>query len=110
MPPQQLDITQLSAPDLQELHQQLTNEVNSFASNMVALQQTAGRFASAGQTVESLHQQKQGQPILLPMTESLYVKGTLHSVDTVLLEIGTGYYIEVRWMSFQVSVTVDTIS
>eukprot|EP00889_Picochlorum_renovo_P004629 jgi/Picre1/31659/NNA_007010.t1 len=28
------------------------------------------------------------------MTESLYVPGTLKSVETVLLEVGTGYYIE----------------
>ena len=37
-----------------------------------------------------------GQPVLLPLTESLYVSGKLESVDTVLLEIGTGYYVEVR--------------
>lgn len=36
-----------------------------------------------------------GQPLLLPLTESLYVSGTLESVDTVLLEIGTGYFVEV---------------
>lgn len=36
-----------------------------------------------------------GQPVLLPLTESLYVSGTLESVDTVLLEIGTGYFVEV---------------
>lgn len=36
-----------------------------------------------------------GQPVLLPLTESLYVSGTLESVETVLLEIGTGYYVEV---------------
>ena len=36
-----------------------------------------------------------GQPVLLPLTESLYVSGTLESVDTVLLEVGTGYYVEV---------------
>ena len=37
-----------------------------------------------------------GQPVLLPLTESLYVSGALESVDTVLLEIGTGYFVEVR--------------
>lgn len=34
--------------------------------------------------------------MLLPLTESLYVSGTLESVETVLLEVGTGYYVEVR--------------
>ena len=36
-----------------------------------------------------------GQPLLLPLTDSLYVSGTLESVDTVLLEVGTGYFVEV---------------
>lgn len=34
--------------------------------------------------------------MLLPLTESLYVSGALESVDAVLLEVGTGYYVEVR--------------
>ena len=93
---QRIDISQLSLPELQELHSQLSAEVENFTNTMVTLQQTASRFAVAGQSVEALKDRKQGQPVLLPMTESLYVSGTLESVDTVLLEIGTGYYIEVR--------------
>lgn len=91
---QRIDISQLSLPELQELHQQLSQEVESFTTNMMALQQTAGRFASAGQSIEALKEREEGQPVLIPMTESLYVSGTLDSVETVLLEIGTGYYIE----------------
>jgi hypothetical protein len=34
--------------------------------------------------------------VLLPLTESLYVSGALESVESVLLEIGTGYFVEVR--------------
>jgi len=104
---QRVDISSLSLPELQELHQQLSKEVESFTSNMMALQQTAGRFASAGQSIEALKGREKGQPVLLPMTESLYVSGSLDSVETVLLEIGTGYYIEVgpyfqkvRWRMF----------
>ncbi len=36
--------------------------------------------------------------MLLPLTESLYVSGVLESVESVLLEAGTGYYVEVRSM------------
>lgn len=36
-----------------------------------------------------------GQPLLLPLTSSLYVAGTLASTDSVLIDIGTGYYMEV---------------
>jgi hypothetical protein len=95
MAQQRVDITKLGLSELQDLQEQLTNEVNTFMQNIVALQQTAGRFATAGQSIEYLSEQKQGQPVLLPLTESLYVSGTLESVETVLLEIGTGYFVEV---------------
>lgn len=92
---QQIDISQLSLGELQQLQQQLSNEVNSFVNSLVALQRTAARFAAAGRSVEGLKDAKEGDTLMLPMTESLYVPGTLKSVETVLLEVGTGYYIEV---------------
>jgi prefoldin alpha subunit len=90
-----IDISQLSLPELQDLYEQLKAELESFSRQMLALQETAGRFASTGQALEELKGRQQGQPVLLPMTESLYVPGTMESVDNVMLEIGTGYYIEV---------------
>lgn len=33
--------------------------------------------------------------MLLPLTSSVYVAGELASTDTVLVNIGTGYYMEV---------------
>jgi len=91
---QQIDISQLSVGELQQLQQQLSNEVNNFVNSLVALQRTAARFAAAGRSVEGLKDAKEGDTLMLPMTESLYVPGTLKSVETVLLEVGTGYYIE----------------
>ena len=36
-----------------------------------------------------------GQPVMLPLTSSVYVNGTLATKEAVLVDIGTGYYIEV---------------
>ena len=33
--------------------------------------------------------------MLLPLSQSLYVEGELADADSVLLDIGTGYYLEV---------------
>lgn len=33
--------------------------------------------------------------MLVPLTESLYVPGLVHQKDTVLVELGAGYYAEV---------------
>ena len=35
-----------------------------------------------------------GTPILVPLTPSIYVHGKLASTDVVLVDIGTGFYVE----------------
>jgi len=35
-----------------------------------------------------------GCPILVPLTPSLYVPGTLASVESVLVDVGTGFFVE----------------
>ena len=35
-----------------------------------------------------------GAPLLVPLTTSLYVPGTLASKDKVVVDVGTGYYVE----------------
>ena len=37
-----------------------------------------------------------GKDVLVPLTSSLYVSGTLGNPDNVMVDIGTGYYVEVR--------------
>ena len=37
-----------------------------------------------------------GAPMLLPLTQSLYVEGELEDSKNVLIDIGTGYYLEVH--------------
>lgn len=35
-----------------------------------------------------------GIPILVPLTPSLYIPGKLASTETVLVDVGTGFYLE----------------
>jgi prefoldin alpha subunit len=37
---------------------------------------------------------KLGKPILVPLTTSLYVPGTLADPDNVIVDVGTGFYVE----------------
>lgn len=121
----------LSPKELMEVRESLQQELQTMTQNAVTLQSTAAKFGAAGQAVEYLQEQKQGemrggrsrglpkptkrfsacawlrwpppvnrhpagQPVLLPLTESLYVSGALESVESVILEVGTGYFVEVR--------------
>lgn len=46
--------------------------------------------------VHALPTHHAGQQMMLPLTQSLYVSGEVASTDQVLVDIGTGYYVEVR--------------
>ena len=35
-----------------------------------------------------------GRTILVPLTSSLYVPGTLADADNVIVDVGTGFYVE----------------
>lgn len=39
-----------------------------------------------------------GKKILVPLTASLYVPGSLDDAEKVLVDVGTGYFIEVTWL------------
>jgi prefoldin alpha subunit len=43
---------------------------------------------------ESLSLRIPGKPVLVPLTTSLYVPGKLVDVETVVVDIGTGYYVK----------------
>ena len=46
--------------------------------------------------------------MLVPLTASLYVPGKLDDADKVLVDVGTGYFVEVSWWIF-VFVAVDLV-
>lgn len=51
----------LGPQELAEVGKQLEGEINGFIQNALTLQQTAGKFAAAGQSVEYLQGQKKGE-------------------------------------------------
>lgn len=46
----------------------------------------------SGETVEKLTPSTKGKTILVPLTSSMYVSGTIADTDNVIIDIGTGYY------------------
>ncbi|KAL3132864.1 hypothetical protein ABBQ38_006788 [Trebouxia sp. C0009 RCD-2024] len=94
MPPKQVDISTLDPRQLQSIHEQIQSEMESLAQSSVALQRAAGEYGNSGRALEQLSDQKEDQPMLLPLTSAVYVPGKLASHDSILLDIGTGYFAE----------------
>jgi len=89
-----IDLSALDARELAGLQEQLDAEVQSLTQSAVTLQRAAASFGKSGRAVEQLAQQQEGQPMLVPVTSSLYVNGTVTNPDKVLIDIGTGYFAE----------------
>ncbi|KAL0031903.1 hypothetical protein WJX79_004356 [Trebouxia sp. C0005] len=94
MAPKQVDISTLDPRQLQSIHEQIENEINNLVQSSVALQRAAGEYGNSGRALQQLSEQKEDQPMLLPLTSAVYVSGKLASHESILLEIGTGYYAE----------------
>ena len=78
----------------QVLQEQLKHDLNMCAESIQKLQQAVGKYHTSGMACEALNEEEVGTPMLVPVTESLYVPGKVGATDKVLVDIGTGYFVE----------------
>lgn len=90
----EVKLSDLQPQQLSSLKEQFESEIEGLGRSANALQNFATEFHQSGQAIESMAQQKSGAPMMLPLTQSLYVEGELADTDSVLVDIGTGYYLQ----------------
>lgn len=61
---------------------------------MSQLKMAQQKFGDSRENVKKLMNKDQGKEILVPLTSAMYVPGTLENTKTVLVNVGTGYYVE----------------
>ncbi|OWR47607.1 prefoldin subunit 5 [Danaus plexippus] len=88
---QQIDLSKLNIHQLAKLKQQLDQELNVFQDSLQTLKIAQQKFVESGESVEKITAAK-GKTILVPLTGSMYVPGTIVDTDNVIIDIGTGYY------------------
>lgn len=103
----------MSVDNLSAVKKQLDEELEHLTQSFQKLRQAQNKFKECINTVKtglrpglsfSLSRGSQGldtdtvnmigKTILVPLTNSLYVPGTLADTENVLVDIGTGYYVE----------------
>lgn len=92
---QQIDITNMSLDQLAMLRRQMEEELEHLTESFEQLSAVHARFRESKATVGAYEKQTEGSDVLVPMTSSLYVRGKLSDANRVLVDIGTGYYVEV---------------
>ncbi|KAL5568813.1 hypothetical protein UlMin_025388 [Ulmus minor] len=69
-------------------------EVNLLQDSLNNIRTTTAHLEIAFIALNDLALLPQGKKMLVPLTASLYVAGTLDDTNNVLVDVGTGYFIE----------------
>lgn len=93
MATESISLAKLSLQQLDQLKNQLTQEVQVLQDSLSRLRMVQQSFVSSEQSLDQLKVLESSQQILVPLTSSLYVPGRLVDSNQVLVDIGTGYYI-----------------
>jgi len=93
-PNQEINLNSLNPQQLKSLHDQLDQEIEILTNSMAALKQAQSKYMESKNALKSICPENVGTDMLVPLTGSLYVPGQLSDGETVLVDIGTGYYAE----------------
>ena len=87
--PMQIPFDQLSVIKTQ--HEDEIMELNRQLETLIGAK---NRYLNAKTTVGDVATTPEGNNMLVPLSSSLYVQGTIFEKDKVLVELGTGYFCE----------------
>lgn len=68
-------------------------EIQHLANSFAQLRAAQSKFTESIQVLTPV-EGKSGQEILVPLTSSLYVPGEIGESDKVIVDVGTGYFVE----------------
>uniref|UniRef100_A0A164SME0 Prefoldin subunit 5 n=1 Tax=Daucus carota subsp. sativus TaxID=79200 RepID=A0A164SME0_DAUCS len=88
------EMERMSVEQLKAVKEQTDLEVNLLQDSLTNIRTATSRLDLASTALHDLSLRPQGKKMLVPLTASLYVPGTLDDSDKVLVDVGTGYFIE----------------
>eukprot|EP00357_Protocruzia_adherens_P037712 CAMPEP_0115037104 /NCGR_PEP_ID=MMETSP0216-20121206/42564_1 /TAXON_ID=223996 /ORGANISM="Protocruzia adherens, Strain Boccale" /LENGTH=107 /DNA_ID=CAMNT_0002417149 /DNA_START=45 /DNA_END=365 /DNA_ORIENTATION=- len=94
MEQKEVPIESLTPQQLVAVKKQLDSEMQQLTTSFQQLRQAQVRYKDSKTILDNLNSQNQDKEILIPLTNSLYVPGTLENVNSVTVEVGTGYFVE----------------
>ncbi|POY70536.1 hypothetical protein BMF94_6450 [Rhodotorula taiwanensis] len=113
-PPGSVSLQDLSLDQISQVRSQLEQELKHLTAAFGDLKQAQSKFMACIDSLDSIKPANKGTPapplgstcisrltspeahktILIPLTSSLYVPGRIQDADNVLVDIGTGYFVE----------------
>ncbi len=90
----QIDLDSMSLEQLNQIKQSEENRLQAVVQHFSTLRASANRMQSSLLALSKITPSSEDQEIMVPLTESLYVPGKLKDPSKVMVELGTGYYVE----------------
>jgi len=95
----EIPLQSLNLQQLQQLAQQLQVETQGLNRSLQGLTDGSSRFSQSAECLEQLGKHiadsdGSKQKMLVPLSQSVYIDGYIAKPDKVLVDIGTGYYVE----------------
>jgi len=91
---QAVDLTKLNLMQLTQFKNGLDTDVQFYQESIQNLKHAQTKFHESGESMARLTSENAGKDILVPLTGSMYVPGTLVDCEKVVVDVGTGYYVE----------------
>ncbi|TKA58171.1 hypothetical protein B0A55_12083 [Friedmanniomyces simplex] len=92
---EKVDLGSLSAQQLSQVKKQLDDEVQHLSTSYQNLRAAQQKFRDCVASIQQgVAESVRDKPLLVPLTSSLYVPGKLADTAHVLVDVGTGFYVE----------------
>ena len=91
---QQIPLDQLPVQQLDQIKRDIDQEINVFTESINQLKIAQQKFSESLENLNRVTVESEGKELMVPMTSSMYVPGILDETSSVVVDIGTGYYVE----------------
>ena len=97
--PRTINLDSLSLEQLNGMKQSEESRLNGLTAQYAQLRAAAARLHASQNAIGEISDGSSGpessnKEVMVPLTESVYVPGTLMEKEKLLVEIGTGFYVE----------------
>ncbi|KAH0790424.1 prefoldin subunit 5 [Histomonas meleagridis] len=94
MAAQQLPLSSLSVDQLMMLKSQLEGDLDKLTQQIKMTNESVRNSQNAKEALAAFNASQPGKEMLVPITESMYVHGTVLETKRPIIEIGAGYFAE----------------
>ena len=89
-----VSLADLSVAQLQQVKQSLEQELSYMTDTVAKLKAAQQAYDMSSKVLSELTSEREGKEILVPLTNSVFVPGKVGDCKSVLVNIGTGYFVE----------------